>query len=65
MRAWRAPRRGPIAEVLELADARRRLVEHAEYGQWELQRSVHHRDGARRYWMRRRVMRVASTLQTV
>ena len=48
-----------------LADARRRLVEHAEYGQWELQRSVHYRDGARRYWMRRRVMRVTSTLQTV
>ncbi|TFI50146.1 hypothetical protein E4A41_04205, partial [Micrococcus endophyticus] len=33
-----------------LGDARRRLVEHAEYGRWELQRSVHFRGGARRYW---------------
>ncbi|MCV7528547.1 DUF5703 family protein [Micrococcus luteus] len=54
-----------VAAHESLADARRRLVEHAEYGQWELQRSVHYRDGARRYWMRRRVMRVASTLQTL
>lgn len=45
-----------------LADARRRLGEHAEYGRWELQRTVHYTGGARRHWLRRRVMRVASTL---
>ncbi|MDY6055391.1 DUF5703 family protein [Micrococcus sp.] len=48
-----------------LAEVRRRLAEHAEYGRWELQRTVHYRGGARRYWMRRRVMRVASTLTAV
>ena len=45
-----------------LPEARRRLVEHSEYGKWELQRSILYRGGARRYWMRRRVMRVESTL---
>lgn len=45
-----------------LAEARRRLVEHAEYGKWELQRSLLYRGGMRRYWMRRRVMKVRSTL---
>jgi hypothetical protein len=46
-----------------LAEARRRVVEHAEYGKWELQRSVLYRGGARRYWLRRRIIRVRSTLQ--
>lgn len=45
-----------------LSEARRRLVEHAEYGKWELQRSLLYRGGMRRYWMRRRVMKVRSTL---
>lgn len=45
-----------------LSEARRRLVEHAEYGKWELQRSILYRGGTRKYWMRRRVMRVRSTL---
>ena len=44
------------------SDVRQALAEHAEYGRWELQRSVHLRGGARRYWLRRRVVRVASTL---
>ena len=51
-----------VAPGDSLADARRRLVEHAEYGRWELQRSVHYHGGVRRHWMRRRVIRVASTL---
>lgn len=51
-----------VSPAESLGDARRRLVEHAEYGRWELQRSVHFRGGARRYWLRRRVVRVASTL---
>ncbi len=45
-----------------IADARRELVEHAEYGKWELRTTRIYRGGMRRYWMRRRVMRVASTL---
>lgn len=45
-----------------LAQARRRLVEHAEYGKWELQRSIVYRGGMRRFWMRRRIIRVRSTL---
>ncbi|MFC7402353.1 DUF5703 family protein [Citricoccus sp. GCM10030269] len=45
-----------------LPEVRRRVVEHAEYGKWELQRSILYRGGARRYWLRRRVMRVRSTL---
>ena len=44
------------------ADARTRVAEHAEYGKWELQRSLLYRGGMRRYWMRRRVMKVRSTL---
>lgn len=51
-----------VAPRDSLAEARRRVVEHAEYGKWELQRSVLYQGGARRYWMRRRVMRVQSTL---
>ena len=37
-----------VAPEESLGDARRRLVEHAEYGRWELQRAVHYRGGARR-----------------
>jgi hypothetical protein len=51
-----------VAPRDSLAAARRRVVEHAEYGQWELQRSILYRGGARRYWMRRRIIRVQSTL---
>lgn len=43
------------------ADARARVREHAEYGKWELMRSVLLYGGARRYVMRRRIMRVART----
>lgn len=52
-----------VAPEESLGEARSRLVEHAEYGRWELQRSVHYRGGVRRHWLRRRVMRVASTLE--
>ncbi len=43
-------------------DARRRLVEHSEYGKWELERSVLYMGGGRRYWMRRRVFSVQRTV---
>ncbi|WP_417219347.1 DUF5703 family protein [Arthrobacter sp.] len=45
-----------------VADARRELGEHAEYGKWELRTTRLYMGGMRRYWMRRRIMRVASTL---
>ncbi|MET1034700.1 MAG: DUF5703 family protein [Arthrobacter sp.] len=45
-----------------LAEARRSLAEHAEYGKWELRRSRIYYGGVRRYWMRRRLMRVERTL---
>lgn len=51
-----------VAPRDSVAEARRKVVEHAEYGKWELQRTVLYRGGARRYWMRRRIMRVRSTL---
>jgi|GEM_PF-486779 len=45
-----------------LPDARRRLVEHSEYGKWELERSKLYVGGGRRFWLRRRVMQVQRTV---
>ncbi|WP_394161337.1 DUF5703 family protein [Galactobacter valiniphilus] len=45
-----------------LSDARSALREHSELGRWELARTLIYQGGARRYWMRRRVMRVESSL---
>ncbi len=42
-------------------DAREMLTEQAEYGHWELARSMTFVGGARRVWLRRRVMRVQRT----
>lgn len=44
-----------------LADARARLTDHAEYGKWELHRALHLYGGRRKYWLRRRIMRVERT----
>ncbi|GAA2038213.1 hypothetical protein GCM10009720_18390 [Yaniella flava] len=54
-----------VAPNESLAHARRRLVEHAEYGHWELQRSLLYRGGTRRFWLRRKAMKVESTLVTI
>ncbi len=43
------------------ADARSMITEQAEYGRWELARSQLLYGGARRVWLRRRVMRVERT----
>ncbi|MFC4396343.1 DUF5703 family protein [Arthrobacter sedimenti] len=45
-----------------LPEARRRLVEHSEYGKWELERSKLYVGGGRRFWLRRRVMQVRRTV---
>jgi hypothetical protein len=44
-----------------LPEARRRLVEHSEYGKWELQRSRLYLGGGRRFWLRRRILSVQRT----
>jgi hypothetical protein len=43
-------------------DARRLLTDEAEYGRWELHRSVVYAGGERRVELRRRIIRVRSTL---
>ncbi|ALU40140.1 hypothetical protein AS188_10725 [Kocuria flava] len=50
-----------VAPHERVGEARARLSEHAEYGKWELTRSVQLYGGARKYWLRRRVMRVRRT----
>lgn len=45
-----------------LAEVRRKVVDHAEYGRWELRRSAIFTGGLRKYWLRRRIMRVQRTI---
>lgn len=42
-------------------EVRRVLTEHAEYGHWELSRMLIYWGGARRAWLRRRIIRVQRT----
>jgi Family of unknown function (DUF5703) len=51
-----------IPRTLSRADARRLLTEEAEYGRWELSRVRLYAGGARRVWLRRRIIRVQRTL---
>lgn len=44
------------------SDARRQLTDEAEYGRWELARTLLYVGGERRVWLRRRIIRVSSTL---
>jgi hypothetical protein len=44
------------------SDARQMLTDEAEYGRWELTRSRLYAGGERRVWLRRRIIRVQSTL---
>lgn len=46
-----------------LSPAYQRVREHAEYGKWELERTRLYIGGARKYWLRRRVLRVERTLE--
>lgn len=43
---------------------RKLLTEEAEYGHWELHRLRRYRDGSTEAWLRRKVIKVRSTLQT-
>lgn len=67
---WRQGPGGPTYEyrVVRLArdtsrgDARRLLTDEAEYGRWELARTLLYAGGERKVWLRRKVIRVRSTL---
>lgn len=67
MAAMRADGRDYEFRVMNLprgtsrAEARQIMTEHAEYGRWELARVVVYLGGARRVWLRRRILRVART----
>lgn len=50
-----------IHQGVSRSEARTLLTEQAEYGHWELARSVRFVGGARRVWLRRRVIRVQRT----
>ncbi|GMA31099.1 DUF5703 family protein [Litorihabitans aurantiacus] len=43
-------------------DVRQLLTDEAEYGRWELARSRLYIGGTRKIWLRRKVLRVTSTL---
>ena len=43
------------------AEARKLLAEQAEYGHWELARVRLYMGGARRVWLRRKIIRVVRT----
>jgi hypothetical protein len=43
-------------------DASRMLTDEAEYGRWELARAVLYEGGERKVWLRRKIIRVRSTL---
>ncbi|WP_029287525.1 DUF5703 family protein [Cellulomonas sp. HZM] len=52
-----------IPRTTSRGDARRMLTEQAEHGRWELARSVLYVGGERRVWLRRKIIRVRSTLE--
>lgn len=43
------------------AEVRQALTDHAEYGHWELFRTRVYVGGARRVWLRRKIIRVRRT----
>lgn len=51
-----------IREATTAPDVRRLLTDAAEYGRWELARSLLFPGGRRKVWLRRKIIRVYSTL---
>lgn len=51
-----------IPPAVSTSDARRLLTDEAEYGRWELARTRLYAGGERKVWLRRRIIRVRSTL---
>lgn len=50
-----------VPRHLSRAELRRLLAEHAEYGHWELARVRLYMGGARKVWLRRKIIRVVRT----
>jgi hypothetical protein len=48
--------------TISRGDVRKLLTDEAEYGRWELARTRLYIGGMRKVWLRRRAMRVPSTL---
>ncbi|MEE6280795.1 DUF5703 family protein [Georgenia sunbinii] len=44
------------------SEVRQLLTEEAEYGRWELARTLIYQGGTRRVWLRRKIIRARSTL---
>ncbi|MDR3107715.1 MAG: DUF5703 family protein [Bifidobacteriaceae bacterium] len=42
--------------------SRKLITDQAEYGRWEMARSARYRGGAKRVWLRRKTLKVESTL---
>ncbi len=51
-----------LGETTGAGDARRLLTDAAEYGRWELARSLLFPGGRRKVWLRRKIIHVRSTL---
>ena len=51
-----------IGQETSRGDARRLLTDESEYGRWELARTRLYAGGARKVWLRRKIIRVESTL---
>ncbi|GEL47191.1 hypothetical protein CHO01_23070 [Cellulomonas hominis] len=51
-----------IPRTTSRTDARRLLTDEAEHGRWELARTLLYSGGERKVWLRRRIIRVRSTL---
>ena len=51
-----------IGRETSRGDARRLLTDEAEYGRWELARTLVFAGGRRKVWLRRKIIRVQSTL---
>ena len=51
-----------LAETTNRNEARRLLTDEAEYGRWELARSLLFPGGRRKVWLRRKIMHVQRSL---
>jgi len=51
-----------LHETTNLRQARRLLTDEAEYGRWELARTLLYAGGRRKVWLRRKIIHVQRTL---
>ena len=50
-----------LPRTISRSAVRRLLIDHAEYGGWELARLRRYRDGTRDAWIRRKIIRVRTS----